>query len=89
MVWVELALTFVRQCLVDNIAQTYEFANILETVMIPCHTLSIELPSLTHHVNIPSYHTLSTYPSTPYQHTLSTYPNTPYQHTLSAHPNIP
>ena len=35
MVWVELALTFVRQCLVDNIAQTYEFANILETVTHP------------------------------------------------------
>ena len=33
MVWVELALTFVRQCLVDSIAQTYEFANIFETVM--------------------------------------------------------
>ena len=40
MVWVELALTFVRQCLVDNIAQTYEFANILETVakMRPSNT---------------------------------------------------
>ena len=36
MVWVELALTFVRQCLVDSIAQTYEFANIFETVMRPC-----------------------------------------------------
>lgn len=32
MTWVELALSFVKQCLSDNLAATYEFASIFDTV---------------------------------------------------------
>eukprot|EP01035_Chromulina_nebulosa_P020075 gene20075-26069_t len=32
MVWVELALGFVKQCLTESLAATYEFANIFDTV---------------------------------------------------------
>lgn len=32
MIWVELALTFVRQCLAEGLSATYEFANTFETV---------------------------------------------------------
>lgn len=32
MIWVELALTFVRQCLAEGLAATYEFAHTFETV---------------------------------------------------------
>jgi len=32
MIWVEMALGFVKQCLADNLAATYEFANTFDTV---------------------------------------------------------
>jgi CCR4-NOT transcription complex subunit 1 len=40
MVWVELALSFVRQCLAEGLAATYEFASTFETVskMRPVNT---------------------------------------------------
>ena len=40
MVWVELALSFVRQCLAEGLAATYEFASTFETVskMRPANT---------------------------------------------------
>jgi CCR4-NOT transcription complex subunit 1 len=40
MVWVELALSFVKQCLAESLAATYEFANTFETVskMRPANT---------------------------------------------------